>query len=423
MRLGLLILREICQSYLGDEVTYRLAGDHFLLVEYGEKRLDIRLRFRAHALMQWLQENTLEGMQELTPGIRSLQIHYDSQLLSVTDLISHLKFAEEALSKKINDLKVPSRIVHIPLSWDDEACHLAIEKYMQSVRKDAPWCPSNLEFIRRINGLKDIQAVKDIVFSANYLVMGLGDVYLGAPVATPIDPRHRLVTTKYNPARTWTAENSVGIGGSYLCVYGMEGPGGYQFVGRTLQMWNRYKQTDEFTNPWLLRFFDQIKFYEVSGDELKKIRQDFPQGRYPLKIEESSFSLSEYNDFLESESSNIDKFVSNREAAFETELAHWHKTGQFNYEPPEEHVSETEISWPEESTAVDSPVSGSVWKMLVKIGDKVKKGESLLILESMKMEINIQAPCDGEVTHTFVKADKQVNAGQALIVIDEGEGQ
>jgi len=61
--------------------------------------------------------------------------------------------------------------------------------------------------------------------------------------------------------------------------------------------------------------------------------------------------------------------------------------------------------------------------MLVKIGDKVKKGESLLILESMKMEINIQAPCDGEVTHTFVKADKQVNAGQALIVIDEGEGQ
>ena len=38
-----------------------------------------------------------------------------------------------------------------------------------------------------------------------YLVLGLGDVYLGAPVATPVDPRHRLVTTKYNPARTWTA--------------------------------------------------------------------------------------------------------------------------------------------------------------------------------------------------------------------------
>ena len=73
----------------------------------------------------------------------------------------------------------------------------------------------------------------------SYLVLGLGDVYLGAPVATPLDPRHRLVTTKYNPARTWTPENAVGIGGAYLCIYGMEGPGGYQFVGRTVQVWNR----------------------------------------------------------------------------------------------------------------------------------------------------------------------------------------
>jgi urea carboxylase len=144
---------------------------------------------------------------------------------------------------------VPTRIVHLPLSWDDVATQLAIEKYMQSVRKDAPWCEmvdghaSNIEFIRRINGLDAIEQVKDIVFNASYLTLGLGDVYLGAPVATPVDPRHRLVTTKYNPARTWTPENAVGIGGAYMCVYGMEGPGGYQFVGRTIQMWNRWNQT------------------------------------------------------------------------------------------------------------------------------------------------------------------------------------
>ena len=130
--------------------------------------------------------------------------------------------------------------MHLPLSWDDPATQLAIRKYMQSVRPDAPWCPSNIEFIRRINGLDSIDDVQRIVFDASYLVLGLGDVYLGAPVATPVDPRHRLVTTKYNPARTWTPENAVGIGGAYLCVYGMEGPGGYQFVGRTLQMWNTY---------------------------------------------------------------------------------------------------------------------------------------------------------------------------------------
>ncbi|RTY72847.1 hypothetical protein EKL28_18745, partial [Staphylococcus aureus] len=50
---------------------------------------------------------------------------------------------------------------------------LATERYMQTVRPDAPWCPDNIEFIRRINGLKDKQAVKDVVYNASYLVMGL----------------------------------------------------------------------------------------------------------------------------------------------------------------------------------------------------------------------------------------------------------
>ncbi|MEZ5703860.1 MAG: hypothetical protein R3E56_00030 [Burkholderiaceae bacterium] len=65
------------------------------------------------------------------------------------------------------------------------------------MRPDAPRCPSNIEFIRRINGLERIEDVFTIVFDASYLVMGLGDVYLA--VTTPLDPRHRLVTTKYNP--------------------------------------------------------------------------------------------------------------------------------------------------------------------------------------------------------------------------------
>jgi urea carboxylase len=303
------------------------------------------------------------------------------------------------------------------LSWDDEACQLAIQKYVQSVRANAPWCPSNLEFIRRINGLDSIADVKNILFSASYLVMGLGDVYLGAPVATPIDPRHRLVTTKYNPARTWTAENSVGIGGSYLCVYGMEGPGGYQFVGRTLQMWNRYRQTKEFKQPWLLNFFDQIRFYEVSAAELQKIRRDFPQGRYPLKIEESHFSLSEYQEFMATNQESIATFTAQREQAFEEELARWHANGQFNYEQEQiaEESEETEL--PAEAIRVDSSVSGSVWQTQVKVGQTVKAGDVLLILESMKMEINITASCAGVVTHLLKADGGRVQAGQTLVVL------
>jgi urea carboxylase len=412
------VVKTLSAEDFGDDIVLRAAGDHFLLIEYGKPELDIRLRFRAHALMQWLQDNPLPGLYELTPGIRSLQVHFDSQQLPLDALISHLHAGEQALSERLAELTVPSRIVYLPLSWDDEACQRAVDKYMQSVRADAPWCPSNLEFIRRINGLRSVEAVREILFGASYLVMGLGDVYLGAPVATPIDPRHRLVTTKYNPARTWTAENSVGIGGSYLCVYGMEGPGGYQFVGRTLQMWNRYRKTAEFTTPWLLRFFDQVRFYPVDHEELRQIRRDFPLGRHRIRIEESSFSLTEYEDFLEAQRPSIRAFRDLRERAFATELEHWQATGQFEYEAPESEVQVLEQDWPDESTVVSSPVTGSVWTVVVSVGQQVKTGDTLMVLESMKMEIPLQASGDGVVSHLLLAESDKVMAGQALVVLE-----
>jgi len=222
-------------------------------------------------------------------------------------------------------MAVPTRIVHLPLSWEDESTLVAIRRYMQAVRSDAPWCPSNIEFIRRINGLDSVDDVRHIVFDANYLVLGLGDVYLGAPVAVPLDPRHRLVTTKYNPARLWTPENAVGIGGAYLCIYGMEGPGGYQFVGRTLQVWNRLRATSDFLKgtPWLLRFFDQIRFYPVTGDELLVRREEFLEGKFQLKVETEMFRLRDYKRFLENISSEAEAFKKRQQAAFHAERERW----------------------------------------------------------------------------------------------------
>jgi urea carboxylase len=69
--------------------------------------------------------------------------------------MSLLVVAEEDLPRS-EEVEVKSRIVHLPLSWDDPSTRIAIDKYTQSVRKDAPWCPSNIEFIRRINGLESI---------------------------------------------------------------------------------------------------------------------------------------------------------------------------------------------------------------------------------------------------------------------------
>jgi urea carboxylase len=250
----------------------------------------------------------------------------------------------------------------------------------------------------------------------------VGDVYLGAPVATPLDPRQRLVTTKYNPARTWTAENSVGIGGAYLCVYGMEGPGGYQFVGRTLQMWNRYRKTAAFEQPWLLRFFDQIRFYPVSTEELHQIRQDFPLGKYPLRVEDSTFSLAEYRSYLSSHEDAIATFQQQREDAFADELERWKASGQLNFQQQHPVAEEAvEALLPAGTTSADSPVSGSVWQVLVAEEQQVAAGEPLMILESMKMEIEVFAPHAGRVKRLLKRQGQSVTAGQALLWLEQSQ--
>jgi urea carboxylase len=394
--------------------VYRADGDKYLLVEYGPNVLDLNLRFRVHALEAQLRSANLAGILDITPGVRSLHIHYDGKRLHREALLEALADCERRIPE-LDDIVVPSRIVHLPLSWDDPATQLAIRKYMQSVRPDAPWCPSNIEFIRRINGLASIDEVRRIVFAANYLVLGLGDVYLGAPVATPADPRHRLVTTKYNPARTWTPENAVGIGGAYLCVYGMEGPGGYQFVGRTLQMWNTFQEG----TPWLLRFFDQIRFTPVSAAELLEIRDGFPHGRYPLRIEEQDFRLQDYHAFLRSIEPEAAAFKRHQQQAFEQERERWAAAGADEFVQPQdrEDAPAPPEAVPEGCRPVRAPVTASVWNIAVEPGQHVEAGQKLIVLEAMKMEIAVSAPSAGTIEKLNCTKGALVSAGQHLITL------
>ena len=403
----------------------RQAGDRYVLIEFGPLTLDLELRMRVQALLHGLKAKQLTGVIDLTPGIRSLQVHFDPALLPRSELLQIIGAVDDALPP-VDEMVVPSRTVVLPLSWDDPQTKLAIEKYMQSVRPDAPWCPSNIEFIRRINGLDSIEDVFKIVFDARYLVLGLGDVYLGAPVATPLDPRHRLVTTKYNPARTWTPENAVGIGGAYLCVYGMEGPGGYQFVGRTLQMWNRWRHGtpgSDFEQPWLLRFFDQIRFEPVSEDALKTIRANFPHGGYALRTEEGTFSLKDYRRFLADNAGSIGAFKATQQAAFEAERERWVAAGQNDFNSDDAAASAgvaDEVDLPEGGRVLATSVPGNVWKVAVSVGQQVQAGDVLLVIESMKMEFNLLAPANATVHSLMCTQGGAVSAGQnVLVLIDE----
>jgi len=400
-------------------VVYRRQGDDNLLVEYGPMELDIGLRMRVQALMEAVGRLTLPGLVDLTPGIRSLQIHYDGARLPRGRLVDLLREVERGLPD-LAEVSVPSRIVHLPLSWNDPDVVLAMRKYQELVRPNAPWCPDNIEFIRRINGLPDKDAVRRIVFDASYLVLGLGDVYLGAPVATPVDPRHRLVTTKYNPARTWTPENAVGIGGAYMCIYGMEGPGGYQLFGRTLQVWNTWRPTPVFAagTPWLLRFFDQIRFFPVSHEELADARAAFPHGAYPLRIEETRFSYADHAAGLARDASDIGTFKAAQQAAFEAERLRWKRDGLDAFQA-DEAAAFPASDLPPHCVGVSSAVPGSIWKFAIGIGERVAAGDTVAVIESMKMEIAVSSPAAGRLREIRASPGRTVRSGDIIAIIEE----
>lgn len=397
-------------------IVCRQAGDRYILIEYGDNVLDLALRLRVHLLMERLSALAHPGIEELSPGVRSLQVRYDSQQISQRALVA-LLLELEAHMGDVSQMKVPSRIVHLPMAFEDSATLDAVNRYRDTVCASAPWLPNNVDFITRINGLTSRDEVKKTLFDASYLVLGLGDVYLGAPCAVPLDPRHRLLSSKYNPARSFTAEGTVGIGGMYMCIYGMDSPGGYQLVGRTLPVWNRFVKNAQFEHdqPWLLRFFDQVRFYPVSEDELTVLREDFREGRATVRIEESEFDFAQHLQFLQTHAAEIEDFRARQAQAFEAEVARWQQDEQAAYESP---APELMAQRDDDALAVCADMSGSIWKVLVKSGDAVEAGQPLVVVEAMKMELAITAPQSGRVKRTACQPGRPVSPGDVLLWLE-----
>lgn len=396
------------------QAVWRQAGDNYILVEYGEERLDLALRLRVHLLMEAIVAEKLP-VEELSPGVCSLQIRYESRRIRQPELMRHLLAIEDTLPD-VAQLKVPSRTVHLPMAFEDSATLGAIQRYRETVRAQAPWLPSNVEFLRRINGLSSVEEVRDIIFATRYMVLGLGDVYLGAPCAVPLDPRHRLLSSKYNPARTFTAEGTVGIGGMYMCIYGMDSPGGYQLVGRTLPIWNKFLHNPQFAagKPWLLRFFDQVSFYPVDEAELTRMRAAFRSGQHQIRIDEGVFDYTADQKFLAENAASIAAFRERQQAAFQTEVAHWKDS---------EVAVVQEMQAPESSEIpsgdpVAATMHGSVWKLLVQPGDKVQANQPLVMIEAMKMELSVLAPHAGVVKALCCKVGQSVATGDILAVLE-----
>ena len=67
---------------------------------------------------------------------------------------------------------------------------------------------------------------------------------------------------------------------------------------------------------------------------------------------------------------------------------------------------------------VESEVTGNVWKVLKSTGDIVEAGEVIMILESMKMEIPVEAPVAGTIAEVLVAPEEQIEEDQVVAILD-----
>jgi urea carboxylase len=186
-------------------------------------------------------------------------------------------------------------------------------------------------------------------------------------------------------------------------------------------VWNTHRTTKTFPSgtPWSLRFFDQIRFYPVSSEELLDFRSRILHGGFDLRVEESSFNLRSYHDFITSIDSEASAFRTTQREAFREERERWRLNGLLEGSAPLDAAEPEEAtgSVPEGCEAVSSPMTASVFQIAIEPGQRISAGTKLVVLDAMKTEILISAPASGIVEEIRCVPGKLVHAGQALVVL------
>lgn len=399
------------------KAVYRQAGDRYILIEYGENNMDLNLSYRVYKLTEAVFKNKTKGVVEMSPGVRSVLIEFNGLETTQQDLLKSLIKYEESL-QLVENWQVPSRIIKLPLAFEDKKTLGAVERYKETIRSTAPWLPNNVDFIKEVNGLKDRNEVRDMLYRARFLVLGLGDVFLGAPCAVPLDPRHRLLGTKYNPSRTYTPNGTVGIGGMYMCIYTMESPGGYQLVGRTIPIWDKLTLGQQ-DRPWLLSQFDQIEYYPVTEAELDMYVEQVEHGKFVIEIEESVFDHGEYLAWTAANSASIAEFAA-RQLEGNEEISRLIQVSnaelQASQSQPDTAITADQFA--ENAEFVYAEVAGRFWKNMVLAGDTVDKGQGIVIVEAMKTEMVVSSPVKGKVVKIVHKNGDLVEAGDLVAVVE-----
>jgi biotin-dependent carboxylase-like uncharacterized protein len=382
------------------QVRYRQAGDDYILVEYGNEQFDLNYRCRTTALEKALHASDAPSwlMDHLTNTIScctSITICYDGARLPRDKLVKHLQFLEDQIGD-LSKAKVPCRRFKLPLSFESKEQTAATKRYMETLRPQAPYLPDNLDFVARNNAFTAEQ-LKHNMLNGELMAVVVG-FFCGNTVSLPVDPRQRMSCPKTNPSRTFTPEGTFGWGGSCASIYPVDSPGGYQMLGRTIPCFDYYGFKSGFTpeRPWIFQDFDLLTFYQVSEDEFNQQLELFRSGQYRFEWEDVEFDMAEHNKLLEDTAEEV-KEIRAAQAKVQLEMikAENESLEQWRADKAKNKVDDQTIDSMLEDPnieAVESPVDANVWRVEVSQGDDIKQNQIVVILEAMKLEININAP-------------------------------
>ncbi|GLZ02955.1 hypothetical protein Acsp03_04220 [Actinomadura sp. NBRC 104412] len=268
--------------------AYRPAGDRYVLVEYGDgEELDLRVNFFVLRALDALTADPPPGLVEAAPGFRSILVRFDPARTRRDALIERLR----ELHARVPGGSSPptrSRRIVLPIAFDHSATRRAIERYAATIRADAPYTGSggNIGYIVEHNGLPDREALYEAILGTEWWTAFTGFAP-GLPFMFSMRAPTALSVPKYNPARTWTPEGAVGMGGPCVAIFPVDAPGSYQLFGRTLPIYDILGRNRAFRDdPFLIGPGDRVSFTRVEEDELEEIRRLALEDRYSYQVED-----------------------------------------------------------------------------------------------------------------------------------------
>ncbi|KAM0810637.1 putative Urea amidolyase [Seiridium cardinale] len=387
------VLHETPATVSRPRVIYRQGGDNSIIVEYGSQVADLKNTTRVHSLSKRLAARKLKSVT-FTPHITTITVRYDLFQIRQESLLELLLELDGSIGDATDPL-VPARAVRLPICLDHPALHQATQRYMDNLRASATYLPDNVEYIRKSNALKFRRDVFNALLETPWLTVAVG-FFVGTPILFPLDPRYLYVGQKYNPSRVYTPSGTIGLGGSLLAIYPVDSPGGYQLMARTLGNWDATGTRPGFssTRPWLFRHFDLVSFYEVSVEEYDQVEREFAAGNYTFDISETTLDMDHYiTEFEAKEKNPAHQEWKRRQLAASEEMGQleaklvkeWNEAKAVDSSA----AHKSTLIESENAVIIESPVSASVWKIEVRIGDILEKGQTVAILEAMKMEIKV----------------------------------